>query len=102
MSNLNVIVEYWKVPFEKYDGLEDLLDSDFIKKNGVFEKSYRVSHRNKFERLEKEYWEKEDAAYPHIIYGLFDNFVPDRQEITTGTAGMMEDWDIVRDSYGLV
>ena len=101
MGKLNVTVEYWKVPFDKYEALDDLLDADFIKKNGVLDGSYEVSRRDKFEKLEHEHWAKEDAAYPHIIYGVFDNLGPDKQEITTGTAGMLEDWDIVRDSYGL-
>ena len=101
MAKTNITVEYWKVPFDRYDTLDNLLDSDFVKKNGILANSYKISHRNKFERLENEYWTKEDAAYPHIIYGIFDDLGQNRQEITTGTAGMLEDWNIARDAYEL-
>lgn len=101
MSKLNVTVEYWKVPLDKYDDARVLLDSDFIKKNGVLEASYKVSRRDRFERLENQYWKKDDAVYPHIIYGVFDNLEQNKEEITIGTAGMVEDWCIVRDAYGL-
>lgn len=99
MSKFKVTIEYWRVPFDNYDNLCDLMDSDFIKENGTLANTYEVSYRNKFERLENEHWAKDDAAYPHIIYGVFDNLGPERVEITTGTAGMTEDWDIVRDAY---
>ena len=74
---------------------------NLFKMNGTLNDSHKVSRRNRFERLEDEHWRKEDAMYPHIIYGVFDNLGSEKQEITTGTAGMTEDWDIVRDSYGL-
>lgn len=96
---INAIVEYWKVPPDS--SLSDLLDPEFIRKNGTLDKSYKVSRRDRFERLENTYMAKEDAMYPHIIYGYFNNLGQDRHEITAGTAGMFEDWDIVRDSYGL-
>lgn len=101
MTRVKAVVEYWKVPCENFDRLDDLCDPEFIKANGTLFKSYHVSNKNKFERLENEFWAKDDAMYPHIIYG---EDLPCEEsgkwEITTGTAGMIEDWDIVRDAYG--
>ena len=68
-------------------------DSGFIKKNGKLCKSYEVEIQERFEKLEDEYYNADDAMYPRIICDEAGN------EITTGTAGMFEYWDIIRDAY---
>jgi len=95
---MTVTVDYYRVDFDKYDDLSDLVDPDFLKENGELFRSHKVSTREEFEELENEYWQKEDAAYPRIISGYFDN-LKETIEITTGTAGMLEDWEIVEYSY---
>ena len=97
---MKVTVDYYKVDFDKYDNLSDLVDPGFLKENGELFRSYKVSTREEFEKLEKEYWQKDDAAYPRIISGYFDN-LKEIIEITTGTAGMLEDWEIVEYDYGI-
>ena len=73
--------------------MDNFIDSDFVKKNGELYKSYEVETQEQFNKLEDEYYNADDAMYPRIICDETGN------EITTGTAGMLEDWDIVEDTY---
>lgn len=90
---MKVTVNYYRIGFDDYEDMDDLLDSDFIKKNSEPYKSYEIETLGQFEELEDEYYNADDAMYPRIICDETGN------EITTGTAGMLEDWDIVEDTY---
>ena len=90
---MKATVNYYRIEFDKYEDLDDLIDSDFVKKNGKLYKSYEIETQEQFEELEDEYEGADDAMYPRIICDEAGN------EITTGTAGMLEDWDIIRDAY---
>lgn len=90
---MKVTVNYYRIAFDNYEDLDNFIDSDFVKKNGELYKSYEVETQEQFNKLEDEYYNADDAMYPRIICDETGN------EITTGTAGMLEDWDIVEDTY---
>lgn len=90
---MKVTVNYYRIEFDNHEDLDDLINPDFIKENGKLYKSYEVETQEQFEELENEYYNADDAMYPRIICD------EDGSEITTGTAGMLEDWDIIEDAY---
>ncbi len=87
-------IAYYRIGFGEYEGLDDLIDPDFVEGHGEPCGTKEIGTREEFETLENEYWAKEDAMYAHVISDEIG-------EIATGTAGMLEDWDIVEDALGV-